>query len=73
MIPRNAVPIGHVSPRPPIEINPRVPITVDYSWQVPLSKAEIARLWSLVKGAAEGSNVAAAPGQEVCTDGWEAA
>jgi hypothetical protein len=75
MIPRNASPIGHVSPRPPIEINPRHPVTADIGPPSQrLSQAECARIWSLVKGAAEGSNVAAAPRPEVCDEsGWEVA
>jgi hypothetical protein len=78
MIPRNAEPIGHVSPRPPIEINPRHPVTTggDPNVYQPLSPAECARIWSLVKGAAEGSNVTSTPSQsaEVCDEaGWEAA
>jgi hypothetical protein len=77
MIPRNASPIGHVSPRPPIEINPRHPITADIGpSSQPLSQAECARIWSLVKGAAEGSNVTSTPSQsvEVCDEsGWEVA
>jgi len=78
MIPRNASPIAHVSPRPPIEINPR---SRNSGHDIgppsqPLSSAECARLWSLIKGAAEGSNVTSTPSQsvEVCDEaGWEAA
>ncbi len=77
MIPRNAVPIGHVAPRSPIEINPRHPVTADI-WppSQPSNPAECARLWSLVKGAAEGSNVTSTPSQlvEACDElGWEVA
>lgn len=74
MIPRNAVPTSHISPRPPIDINPRVPVTKVDPWLAiselfwplaPLSAEEIARLWGLVRGAAEGSNITAAPIAEV--------
>lgn len=82
MIPRNAVPTSHTSPRPPIDINPRVPVTPgpgpypsnvwEYAEAI-RQRLENDRTWALVRGAAEGSNITAAPITEVCTDGWEAA
>jgi hypothetical protein len=75
MIPRNASPIGHVSPRPPIDLNYRHPgpANVEPDDYQPLSAAECARIWKLVRQAAEGSNVGAVPEPDVCTDGWEVA
>jgi hypothetical protein len=75
MIPRDASPIAHVSPRPRIDLYGPRSSNPNLGWPI-MSIAELIeqeRLWRLVKGAAEGSNVAAAAKPEVCSDGWEAA
>jgi hypothetical protein len=55
MIPRDASPIGHISPRPPIEIQRRAPVSGKV---LPISRSilemmEDNRLWELVVEAAK--------------------
>lgn len=75
-------PIAHISPRPPIELQRRHAVTMggDPNVYRPCSPAECDRIWSLVKGAAEGSNIAAKPQPEVnagesyrVNDDWDGA
>jgi hypothetical protein len=72
MIPRDWKPTSHITPRPPIEINPRKGITLGGPPSQPLSPVECERLWNLVKQAAQGI---CAPVDEPVVDmtGWEPA
>lgn len=79
MIARNAVPIAHVTPRPRIQIGQADArpssadmgmtggLQADCETYERLTRAENARIWSLIKGAAEGSNVTSSP---VVSDDW---
>lgn len=75
MIARNAVPIAHVTPRPRIQIgqadarpdSAQMGMTAIQEIAEMRAKLENARIWSLIKGAAEGSNVTSSP---VVSDDW---
>lgn len=71
MIPRDAESIGHQTPRPRIDLNPpHVPAPAGpestaaicaRQYQESWARIEAQRIWVLVKGAAEGRNVASSP------------
>ena len=70
MISRDAAPIAHVWPRPPIELNPRPDrVTPSESWTENLldalaannAKIEADRIWKLVVQASEGGGGGSAP------------